>query len=150
MKCFIVLTAICVTQRHARKMSDIPHPVDRHVGARIRLRRTMLRLSQEKLASAIGLTFQQVQKYERGATRVSASKLHALSRVLGVPIGFFFEGLDGVPAEATARRERQKQSARSRPCASAGDGRTGVGLISHRFKDPKKLLELIKAMAPQE
>jgi transcriptional regulator with XRE-family HTH domain len=71
-----------------------PHPVDVHVGARVRLRRTLIGMSQEKLGEAIGLTFQQVQKYERGTNRVGASRLYELSRVLDVPVGFFFEELD--------------------------------------------------------
>ena len=70
-------------------------PVDTHVGTRIRLRRQILKLSQEKLGAELGVTFQQVQKYERGANRVGASRLWALSQVLEVPVGFFFEGLDG-------------------------------------------------------
>lgn len=70
-----------------------PNPVDVHVGGRLRLRRTLLGLSQEKLGDAIGLTFQQVQKYERGANRIGASRLHQLSQVLDVPVAFFFEGL---------------------------------------------------------
>jgi transcriptional regulator with XRE-family HTH domain len=71
----------------------IPNPVDLHVGARIRMRRKGLGLSQERLAEALGLTFQQVQKYERGANRVSASKLYDAARTLQVPIAWFFEGL---------------------------------------------------------
>ncbi len=70
-----------------------PNPVDLHVGMRIRARRKSLGLSQDKLAMALGLTFQQVQKYERGANRISASKLYEAARILGVPIPFFFEGL---------------------------------------------------------
>ena len=72
-----------------------PNPVDIHVGSRVRLRRTLLGLSQEKLGEAVGLTFQQIQKYERGANRIGASRLYHLSRVLDVPVSFFFEGLDG-------------------------------------------------------
>lgn len=68
-----------------------PNPVDMHVGARLRLRRTLLGLSQEKLGEAIGLTFQQVQKYERGANRIGASRLFDIARVLDVPIGYFFD-----------------------------------------------------------
>lgn len=70
-------------------------PVDLHVGARIRLRRKMLGVSQERLAEQLGLTFQQVQKYERGANRVSASKLHAIGAALGAHVSWFFEGLAG-------------------------------------------------------
>jgi transcriptional regulator with XRE-family HTH domain len=71
-----------------------------HVGSRVRLRRNMLGLSQEKLGEAIGLTFQQVQKYERGANRIGASRLHELSRVLDVPVSFFFDETDPVRAPA--------------------------------------------------
>ena len=78
-------------------MPDAPSPIDVHVGRRIRLRRTLLGMSQEKLGKAIGLTFQQVQKYEHGANRVGASRLFRIAQVLGVPISFFF---DEIPAEA--------------------------------------------------
>ena len=71
-----------------------PNPIDVHVGRRVRLRRKELGISQERLAEGLGLTFQQVQKYERGANRVSASKLYEMARVLRVSIGYFFEGLD--------------------------------------------------------
>ena len=70
-----------------------PNPVDLHVGARIRLRRRMQAVSQEKLADALGLTFQQVQKYERGANRVSASKLYEIAAALRSPVAYFFDGL---------------------------------------------------------
>ena len=70
-----------------------PNPVDVHVGARVRLRRKILKLSQEKLGEQLGVTFQQVQKYERGANRVGVSRLWKLSEVLDVPINFFYDGL---------------------------------------------------------
>ncbi len=73
--------------------TGIPSPVDVHVGARLRVRRTLLGMSQTTLGEAIGLTFQQVQKYERGANRISASRLFALTRVLDVPIEFFFDDM---------------------------------------------------------
>ena len=78
-----------------------PNPVDLHVGGRVRMRRRMLGVSQERLAEALGLTFQQVQKYERGANRVSASKLYDIASFLSVPIAYFFEGLTD-PIEAGA------------------------------------------------
>jgi len=87
-------------RRPGRRKTDKPNPIDIHVGSRIRLRRNMLGLSQEKLGEAIGLTFQQVQKYERGANRVGASRLHELSRVLDVPVSFFFDNMDPVRAPA--------------------------------------------------
>ena len=87
-------------RRSGRQKSDKPNPIDVQVGSRVRLRRNMLGLSQEKLGTAIGLTFQQVQKYERGANRIGASRLHELSRVLDVPVSFFFDDMDPVRAPA--------------------------------------------------
>src|SRR5476649_478391 len=88
-----------VKRRGGRPKIDTPSPVDVHVGSRVRLRRTLLGMSQEKLGEAIGLTFQQVQKYERGANRVGASRLYDLSRVLDVPIAFFFDDMPAPSAE---------------------------------------------------
>lgn len=75
-----------------------PNPIDVHVGSRIRMRRMMLGMSQEKLADGLGLTFQQVQKYEKGANRVGASRLQAISAILNVPVSFFFEDAPQVPS----------------------------------------------------
>src|SRR5260370_38811511 len=69
-----------------------PNPTDKHVGNRVRMRRMMLRMSQVKLGEALGLTFQQVQKYEKGTNRIGASRLQHISSILQVPISFFFEG----------------------------------------------------------
>jgi transcriptional regulator with XRE-family HTH domain len=69
-----------------------PNPIDKHVGSRVRMRRMMLSMSQEKLGDALGLTFQQVQKYEKGTNRIGASRLQQISNILSVPISFFFEG----------------------------------------------------------
>ncbi len=80
-----------------------PNPIDVHVGSRIRLRRTLLGLSQEKLASLLGLTFQQVQKYERGMNRVGASRLWDISKVLDVPVEFFYEDMDSNVARQSPR-----------------------------------------------
>jgi transcriptional regulator with XRE-family HTH domain len=89
----MMITTEAERPRRGRRKLDGPHPTDVHVGARVRLRRTLLGMSQEKLGEALGLTFQQVQKYERGANRIGASRLHELSRVLDVPVGFFFEDM---------------------------------------------------------
>lgn len=70
-----------------------PDPIDVHVGARVRLRRTLLGMSQAMLGEALGLTFQQIQKYERGANRIGSSRLYRLSRILDVPVSFFFDEL---------------------------------------------------------
>ena len=75
-----------------------PNPTDKHVGSRVRLRRKMLAMSQEKLGAALGLTFQQVQKYERGANRFGASRLQQMSDILQVPVEFFFEGAPNASA----------------------------------------------------
>lgn len=69
-----------------------PNPIDKHVGSRVRMRRMMLSMSQEKLGDALGLTFQQVQKYEKGTNRIGASRLQQISNILQVPVEFFFEG----------------------------------------------------------
>ena len=69
-----------------------PNPIDRHVGSRVRMRRMMLSMSQEKLGDALGLTFQQVQKYEKGTNRIGASRLQQIAHILQVPVSFFFEG----------------------------------------------------------
>lgn len=80
----------------------LPHPVDVHVGKQLRVQRVIMGLSQEALARAVGITFQQVQKYERGVNRLSASRLFDFARVLGVPVSFFFEGYDNGQAAAVA------------------------------------------------
>jgi len=89
-----------------------PNPIDKHVGSRVRMRRMMLGMSQEKLGDALELTFQQVQKYEKGTNRIGASRLQQISHILQVPVAFFFEGaphiagspspqdLDGAPSPA--------------------------------------------------
>src|SRR5512140_3289831 len=74
-----------------------PNPIDKHVGSRVRMRRMMLGMSQEKLGDALGLTFQQVQKYEKGTNRIGASRLQQISQILQVPVAFFFEGAPDVP-----------------------------------------------------
>jgi transcriptional regulator with XRE-family HTH domain len=73
-------------------MKKSPNPVDKHVGSRIRTRRLLVGLSQEKLGEALGITFQQIQKYEKGTNRISASRLQQAARVLGVPVEYFYEG----------------------------------------------------------
>ncbi len=73
-------------------MKKIPNPVDKHVGARVRMRRVLLGMSQEKLGEALSLTFQQVQKYEKGTNRIGASRLSQIAKTLSVQIAFFFEG----------------------------------------------------------
>ncbi len=77
-----------------------PNPIDKHVGSRVRMRRKMLNMSQEKLGDALGLTFQQVQKYEKGTNRIGASRLQAIANILQVPVSFFFEGAPHVAGQS--------------------------------------------------
>jgi transcriptional regulator with XRE-family HTH domain len=86
--------------RSGRPKRNEAHPVDIHVGARVRERRIALGISQPKLAAALGIAYQQLYKYEQAKNRISASRLHELSNVLGVPVTFFFEGIAGTDAEA--------------------------------------------------
>lgn len=94
--------------------TGIPNPIDVHVGARIRSRRLLLGMNQETLAKALGLTFQQVQKYEGGANRISASRLAAVADILGVPIAYFFAELE-MPDTPLSAEERQFRELRDRP-----------------------------------
>jgi transcriptional regulator with XRE-family HTH domain len=87
-----------------------PNPVDRHVGSRVRMRRMMLGMSQEKLGNALGLTFQQVQKYEKGTNRIGASRLQQIAHILQVTVAFFFEG---APSGGTATRSEGMSEAPS-------------------------------------
>ena len=91
-----------MAKRKRQKIADrSPRPVDVHVGRRVRLRRTLLGMNQEKLGKELGLTFQQVQKNEKGTNRIGASRLYELSNILGVPVSFFF---DDMPPEVAGER----------------------------------------------
>jgi transcriptional regulator with XRE-family HTH domain len=81
------------------KRRGAPNPVDKHVGSRVRLRRMMLGMSQEKLGNGLGLTCQQVQKYEKGASRIGASRLQQIAHILQTPVPFFFEGAPHLPGQ---------------------------------------------------
>ena len=94
--------------------TGVPHPIDVHVGTRIRARRLLLGLNQEGLANALGLTFQQVQKYEGGADRVSASRLAAIANILGVPVAYFFAELE-TPDKPLSPEEQRFRGLRDRP-----------------------------------
>jgi transcriptional regulator with XRE-family HTH domain len=140
--------------RRRRQKSDKPNPIDVHVGSRVRLRRTLLGMSQEKLGEAIGLTFQQVQKYERGTNRVGASRLYDLSHVLDVPVSYFFEEMSaGVATAAEARLGGALEEAPS-PAFEADPmmRRETLELVRayYRIGDPqvrRRLFDLTKAIA---
>jgi transcriptional regulator with XRE-family HTH domain len=124
-----------------------PNPTDRHVGSRVRMRRMMLSMSQEKLGDALGLTFQQVQKYEKGTNRIGASRLQQISNILQVPVSFFFEG---APNQGSANGMGEAPS----PAYVADFLATSDGLALTkafmRIKDPKlrrRIVDLVRQMA---
>jgi transcriptional regulator with XRE-family HTH domain len=103
----LIARASCSDNRKEVAMKRVS-PVDKHVGARLRMRRLMLDMTQTEIAKALGLTFQQVQKYEKGDNRVSASRLQHLCKILDVPVSFFFDGAprtDGLPVPALAETD---------------------------------------------
>ncbi len=133
-------------------------PIDAHVGSRIRLRRTLLGLSQERLGDALGLTFQQVQKYERGINRVGASRLFDLARVLDVPISFFFDDMpeplaSTAPNLAMAALGGVAETQQGYGSDSVMNRRETVELVRayYRISDAavrKRVFELIRSLAP--
>lgn len=136
-----------------------PSPIDVHVGSRIRLRRTLLGMSQERLGEALGLTFQQVQKYERGVNRVGASRLFDLSRVLDVPISFFFddmpESLASTYGSQVSRRASGFADTQDSFSDDALNRRETLELVRayYRITDPavrKRVFDLIKSMGPAD
>ena len=137
--------------RGRRVRGEGPHPVDIHVGSRIRMRRTLLGLSQEKLGDALGLTFQQVQKYERGANRVGSSRLYEISRILDVPISFFFDEMSGDVSNAgTVAAVEPVEGSQRDPLAR----RETLELVRayYRIDDPrvrKSVFELMKSIAAE-
>jgi len=132
-----------------------PNPIDVHVGQRIRQRRTLLGMSQERLAESIGLTFQQVQKYERGANRVGSSRLFDLARVLDVPISYFFEEMEaGVAAKSPSRlmgvSESKMQAYAAEPDPLAKRETLELVRAYYKIAEPrvrKRIFELTKALA---
>ena len=139
-----------------------PSPIDVHVGSRIRLRRTLMGMSQERLGEALGLTFQQVQKYERGVNRVGASRLFDLSRVLDVPISFFYDDMPeslatvygGQPAAPGARRTVGFAEAQDGFGEDALNKRETLELVRAYYKITdtavrKRVFDLIKSLVPE-
>ncbi|MGH7068388.1 MAG: helix-turn-helix domain-containing protein [Acetobacteraceae bacterium] len=133
-------------------------PIDAHVGSRIRLRRTLLGLSQERLGDALGLTFQQVQKYERGINRVGASRLFDLARVLDVPISFFFDDMpeplaSSAPNLAAGGFGALAETKQAFGSDSVMNRRETIDLVRayYRVADPavrKRVFDLIRSLAP--
>jgi transcriptional regulator with XRE-family HTH domain len=111
------------------------HPTDKHVGSRLRMRRLMLNKSQSDIANALGLTFQQVQKYENGSNRISASRLQGLCAILQVPVSFFFEGAPQEPKLPILGSHEQSPSYVNDFLATS-DG-VALALAYGRIRDPK-------------
>ena len=126
-----------------------PHPVDVHVGSRVRMRRTLLGMSQEKLGDALALTFQQVQKYERGANRVGASRLYEISKILDVPVSFFFEEMSPETAALTPHSTRRfRRTGRHMPSPRAMGASGSDENPEEHERDPlakRETLELVRA-----
>jgi transcriptional regulator with XRE-family HTH domain len=139
-----------------RRVPGVADPVDVHVGSRVRLRRTLLGLSQEKLGEAVGLTFQQIQKYERGANRIGASRMYDLAHVLDVPVAFFFEEMpdeikrrDDTPADSLGEvtlEEADKDPLTRRETLELVRAYYKVGSAAVR----KRVFELIKSLAKMD
>ena len=132
-------------------MNKSPNPIDKHVGARVRMRRLLVGMSQGKLGEALDVTFQQVQKYEKGANRIGASRLQQLARVLDVPPSYFFEGAPTGEATASGFAEPDGNS------YVVDFLSTNEGLQLNRafaaIKDPKvrkKILDLVQSIAAGE
>ncbi len=128
-----------------------PNPIDRHVGSRVRMRRMMISMSQEKLGDQLGITFQQIQKYEKGTNRIGASRLHQIAIVLGVPVAFFFEGAP-IP-EGTAKGLGESPSpAYVSDFLATSDG-LALTKAFMKVSDPKvrrRIVDLVEAIASEQ
>jgi transcriptional regulator with XRE-family HTH domain len=130
-----------------------PNPIDIHVGSRVRLRRMMLGMSQEKLGEHLGITFQQIQKYEKGTNRIGASRLQAIARVLSVPPAFFFEDAPGVmPVAGNQGFDEPQAASYVVDFLSSSEG-LSLNKSFVRIKDSKtrkKIVDLVRAIAGDE
>jgi len=138
-------------------VKKIPNPIDRHVGSRVRMRRVMLGMSQEKLGDALGLTFQQVQKYEKGTNRIGASRLQQISRTLEVPPAFFFEGAPSFEVMTNPEPEHMGFAEDSNATYVADFLSTPEGLHLNlafaRIHDPKvrkRIVDLVSSLAGED
>lgn len=128
-----------------------PNPIDIHVGSRIRLRRNMLGMSQEKLGESLGITFQQIQKYEKGTNRVGASRLQAIASILSVPVSFFFEDAPGHSATKGGLAEDSQTNFVVDFINSAEGLQLNRAFV--KISDPKvrrKIVDLVKTLADDE
>jgi transcriptional regulator with XRE-family HTH domain len=126
-----------------------PNPIDIHVGSRVRLRRNMLGMSQEKLGEALGITFQQIQKYEKGANRVGASRLQAIATVLNVPVSFFFEDAPGENGAVIRGLSEESSTAYVVDFLNSAEG-LQLNRAFVKIADPKvrrKIIDLVKSLS---
>jgi transcriptional regulator with XRE-family HTH domain len=126
--------------------------IDKHVGGRVRMRRMMLGMSQEKLGDALGLTFQQVQKYEKGTNRIGASRLQGCADILQVPVGFFFEGAPNVPGAASETRGKAPAADYVTDFLASSDGlrlaKAFMRIESTRLR--RSIIGLVQEIAPED
>jgi transcriptional regulator with XRE-family HTH domain len=129
-----------------------PNPTDKHVGARVRMRRMMLAMSQEKLGDALGLTFQQVQKYEKGANRIGASRLQQISHILQVPVAFFFEGAPPTPGQTTSNFSEAPSPAYVSDFLATSDGlaltKAFMGIKDAKLR--RRIVDLVEQIADDD
>ncbi|MBX3573306.1 MAG: helix-turn-helix transcriptional regulator [Mesorhizobium sp.] len=129
-----------------------PNPIDIHVGSRIRLRRNMLGMSQEKLGESLGITFQQIQKYEKGTNRVGASRLQAIASILSVPVSFFFEDAPGQDGATAGGFAEDSSTSFVVDFLNSAEGiqlnRAFARIADVRVR--RKIIDLVKALASDE
>lgn len=134
-------------EERMRASNKKPEPADAHIGRRVQKRRRELGLSQEKLGEQLGVTFQQVQKYEKGTNRIGAGRLHSIAEVLQTPVAFFFDGLSGPRAGGMAESEEQPSLEDRR---AVGAEATRLADEFERIADPKirqSVLDLVRSLA---
>lgn len=134
-------------------IKKVPNPIDKHVGSRVRMRRMLAGVSQEKLGEALGLTFQQVQKYERGANRISASKLYEIAASLSAPVAYFFDGLaDPATAKETDGFAQPASEQFVNAFLMSAEGLELAELFTQikRARLRRRVVDLVRAMAEDE
>ena len=128
-----------------------PNPVDKHVGSRVRMRRVLIGMSQEKLGEALGITFQQIQKYEKGTNRIGASRMQQISNVMGVPVSYFFEDAPGAESGSGAGFGESQGSDYVVDFLTTSEGlqlnKSFVKITDAKVR--KKLVDLVSALADQ-
>lgn len=127
-----------------------PNPIDIHVGSRVRLRRVLIGMSQEKLGDQLGITFQQVQKYEKGTNRIGSSRLYKIAEVLGVPVAFFFEDIPGRTADKGFGETQSERYVVDFISSAEGLQLNKAFLRIPESRVRRKIVELVQALASDE